>query len=273
VRWRAAAWDARSVTTRRALVRRPSSRLEDGIVTHIDRQPVDAALAMDQWHAYVGAMESCGWTTIEVAPADDCPDSVFVEDTMVIYGDLAVITLPGAADRRPELADAERAITAQEYRVARIEGPGTLDGGDVLKVGDRIYVGAGGRTNAEGIAQLRDLVAPLGATVEAVPVSKVLHLKSAVTALPDGTVIGYPDLVDDAGAFERFLAVPEPAGAHVVLLDDGRLLMAASAPVTAAVFESMGYLPVVVDISEFEKLEGCVTCLSVRLRHASEPAP
>jgi dimethylargininase len=94
----------------------------------------------------------------------------------------------------------------------------------------------------------------------------VLHLKSAVTALPDGTIIGYPDLVDDPAPFPRFLAVPEPAGAHVVLLDEGRLLMAASAPATAAIFADMGYEPVLVDISEFEKLEGCVTCLSVRLR-------
>ena len=95
---------------------------------------------------------------------------------------------------------------------------------------------------------------------------KVLHLKSAVTALPDGTVIGYEPLVDDAAAFEAFRPVPEEAGAHVVLLDDDRLLMAASAPKSAELFAGLGYRPVVVDISEFEKLEGCVTCLSVRLR-------
>jgi dimethylargininase len=94
----------------------------------------------------------------------------------------------------------------------------------------------------------------------------VLHLKSAVTALPDGTVIGYEPLVDDAAVFDAFRPVPEEAGAHVVLLDDDRLLMAASAPKSAELFAGMGYRPVVVDISEFEKLEGCVTCLSVRLR-------
>ena len=104
-----------------------------------------------------------------------------------------------------------------------------------------------------------------------VPTTKVLHLKSAVTALPDGRVIGYPPLVDDPAAFEVFLPVPEEAGAHVVLLGpdrDGaeRLLMAAGAPRTAEQFTELGYRPVLVDISEFEKLEGCVTCLSVRLR-------
>lgn len=100
----------------------------------------------------------------------------------------------------------------------------------------------------------------------AVPVSKVLHLKSAVTALPDGTVIGYPPLVDEVSVFGRFLPVPEEAGAHVVLLGGGKLLMAASAPKSAELFSELGFEPVVVDISEYEKLEGCVTCLSVRVR-------
>ncbi len=99
----------------------------------------------------------------------------------------------------------------------------------------------------------------------AVPLTKVLHLKSAVTALPDGTVIGYPPLVDDPSVFGRFLPVPEPSGAHVVLLDGTQVLMAADAPRSAALFKSLGYQPVVVDIGEFEKLEGCVTCLSVRV--------
>jgi dimethylargininase len=250
----------------RALVRRPSPHLDKGIVTHIERQPVDVDLAFRQWEAYVAALESSGWETIEVPPADDCPDGVFVEDTMVVYRDLAVLSAPGERSRRGELAEAEPSIAAQDYRVARIRDPGTLDGGDVLKIGDHVYVGRSSRTNEEGIRQLAELLTPLGATVQTVPLTKVLHLKSAVTALPDGTVIGYPDLVDDPGAFDPFLPVPEPSGAHVVLLDEGRLLMAASAPQTASLFTSMGYTPVVVDISEFEKLEGCVTCLSVRLR-------
>lgn len=247
----------------RALIRRPGPRLAEGLVTHIDRQPVDVPLAMRQWERYVDALHAAGWTTIEVPPLDACPDSVFVEDTMVVYGDRAVIARAGAEQRRPEAAAAEQTVAAQGYTITRITAPGTLDGGDVLKIGSTIYVGEGGRTNAEGIAQLR---AALDADVRAVPVKKVLHLKSAVTALPDGTVIGYEPLVDDLTVFEKFLGVPEEAGAHVVLLDDERLLMAASAPKSAELFRGLGYRPVVVDISEFEKLEGCVTCLSVRLR-------
>jgi dimethylargininase len=109
-------------------------------------------------------------------------------------------------------------------------------------------------------------VSSLGYTVVAVPLTKVLHLKSAVTALPDGTVIGYLPLVDDPKIFDRFLSVPEEGGAHVVKLTDDTVLMAASAPQTAELIENLGYRVISVDISEYEKLEGCVTCLSVRVR-------
>ncbi|WBQ02047.1 dimethylargininase [Kribbella sp. CA-293567] len=254
------------MATVRALVRRPSPRLAEGLLTHLDRVPVDADLAVQQWQQYVDVLTEAGWSCIEVPPADDCPDGVFVEDTMVVYQDLAVIARAGADERRPEAAEAERTVAAQGYRIAHITDPGTMDGGDILKVGTTVYAGLGGRTNQAGVDQLRQYFAPLGAEVVAVPVEKVLHLKSAVTALPDGTVIGYEPLTDNPAAFPKFLAVPEEGGAHVVLLGEDRLLMAASAPRTAALFRERGYTPVVVDISEFEKLEGCVTCLSVRLR-------
>jgi dimethylargininase len=250
----------------RALVRRPSPRLAEGLISHIDRTPVDVDLAFKQWQGYVDALAAHGWEPVEVDPVDECPDGVFIEDSMLVYKDLAVIAQSGALIRRGELATAEAAVTAQGYRVERISGDGTLDGGDVLKIDNRIYVGEGGRTNAEGIAQLARHLEPLGATVIAVPVTKVLHLKSAVTALPDGTVIGYPPLVDDTAAFDPFLEVPEEPGSHVVLLGDDKVLMASSAPETARLLSDRGLEPVVVDISEFERLEGCVTCLSVRLR-------
>jgi dimethylargininase len=261
------------MTSGEALVRRPGPRLSDGIVTHVQRSTIDVEAAVEQWHGYVATLERCGWTTFEVAPADDCPDAVFVEDTMVVYDDLAVMTRPGAPQRRAEVAGAEAAVAARGYRIARIEEPGTLDGGDVLKVFDTVYVGRGGRTNREGFDQLRALLEPRGARVVAVSVTRVLHLKSAVTALPDGVVIGYPPLVDDADVFADFLAVPEEPGAHVVLLGDGHVLMAASAPQTARLVAGRGYEPVIVDISEYEKLEGCVTCLSVRLRRGRAAQP
>jgi dimethylargininase len=251
---------------RRALVRRPGPRLAEGLLTHLERTPVDTGLALRQWEAYVAALLDEGWETIEVPPAPDCPDAAFVEDTVVMYGDLAVVTRPGADERKPETAGTEQVLRDLGYRIARIEGPGKLDGGDVLKHDGTVWVGLGGRTDQEGVDQLAALLAPTGARVVGVPLTKVLHLKSAVTALPDGTVVGHEPLVDDPGVWEHFLPVPEEAGSHVVLLDEGTVLMSSGAPRSRAMFEDRGLRVVAVDISEFEKLEGCVTCLSVRLR-------
>ena len=252
-----------------ALVRRPGARLAEGIVTHIERKIVDYAVAVAQWERYVTAMADNGWQIVEVPAADDCPDAVFVEDTVVMFRNVAVMTRPGADSRKPEIVEVEKVVENLGCSINRIREPGTLDGGDVLKVGNTVYVGRGGRTNAEGVRQLRAILHPVGGAVVAVPLTKVLHLKSAVTALPDGTVIGYAPLLDDVNIFERFLAVPEESGAHVVQLDEARLLMAAHCPLSVALLADLGYQPIVVDISEFEKLEGCVTCLSVRIRELS----
>lgn len=249
-----------------ALVRRPGPRLADGLVTHIERSALDLDLAMNQWQEYVEALRSLGWQTREVEPADDCPDAVFVEDAIVVHEDLAVITRPGALERRAETTGTEAVARDLGLRIVHIDSPGTLDGGDVLRTGGTAYVGLGGRTNGEGIAQLARHLSDYGVRVQAVPVERALHLKSAVTALPDGTIIGWDPVVDDRDAFPLYQGMPEEGGAHVVAVADGHLLMAASAPRSAELVESRGYRVSTVDISEFEKLEGCVTCLSVRLR-------
>jgi dimethylargininase len=249
-----------------ALVRRPGPRLAEGIITHIERTAVDVDLARAQWEAYAGALSGAGWDVVEVEPADDHPDAVFVEDPVVVHGDLAVIARSGAAERRGEAEGVERAVRDLGLRVAHIEAPGTLDGGDVLRVGGTAFVGIGGRTNGVGIQQLAKHLREFGIRVQAVPVERALHLKSACTALPDGTVVGWGPVVDDRDAFPAYEDVPEEGGAHVVLVGDGHLLMAASAPRTAASYRERGYTVTEVDVSEFEKLEGCVTCLSVRIR-------
>ncbi|NYD66796.1 dimethylargininase [Agromyces atrinae] len=252
---------------RLALVRIPASNLDEAELTHLERSPIDSERADRQWDNYCAALAAEGWDVLEVDGAPELADSVFVEDTVVFFGDVAVITRPGAESRRPEIDGTERLVRSLPgIRIERIEAPGTLEGGDVLKVGDTVYVGASSRTNAEGIRQLRVLLEGSGCDVVAVPVSRVLHLKSAVTALPDGTIIGHPDLIVDTSLFPRFLPMPEREGVAVVELDRDRLLMSASAPASAALLANLGYRVVTVDISEFEKLEGCVTCLSVRVR-------
>jgi dimethylargininase len=237
--------------------------MADGIVTHIDRTPVDVDLAFEQHARYVRALTDAGWTIHEVEPAEELPDSAFIEDTMVVGDGLAVLARPGAPERRDEIAGAEAAVRELGLDTARIEEPGTLDGGDVLQVGATVYVGRGGRTNGDGIRQLRRHLADRGRTVVPVPLRAVLHLKSAVTALPDATLIAHDAALIDASALPTLRPVPEEGGSHVVLLGGGSVLMAASAPRSADMFDDLGFDVVAVDISEFEKMEGCVTCLSV----------
>jgi dimethylargininase len=209
-----------------------------------------------------------------------------------------LVTRLGAESRKPETKGIASAILTRLKKrpdeIRYIRHPATLDGGDVLKVlqNDVIYIGLSGRTNQEGIDQFENFVRPLGVKVVSVPISKVLHLKSAVTALPQGTIIGYEPLINDAAmeallllrkgsaalpaaecegksdkkTSSNFLSMPEEQGAHVVMLGQNYLLMSNKAPKSAELLRSMGYAPVLVDISEYEKLEGCVTCLSVRHR-------
>lgn len=251
---------------RLALVRAPAATLAKGQVTHVKRRLVKIDKAEKQWDAYVAALEAEGFTTVQIDADDTHPDCVFIEDTVVMLGQVAIVTSPGAESRRGEQDSVADAVTDLGLETRQIRLPGTLDGGDVLKVGTTIYVGRGGRTNSEGIRQFRAIASELRYTVVVVPVTRALHLKSAVTALPDGTVIGHPGLVDNPSIFERYLEVPEVEGVAVVVLSNNSVLMSASAPKTVALIEDLGYRVKTVEISEFEKLEGCVTCLSVRIR-------
>ncbi|MBX6769491.1 MAG: N(G),N(G)-dimethylarginine dimethylaminohydrolase [Actinomadura rubrobrunea] len=243
-----------------ALVREPGPRLAEGIVTHLRRRPVDVDRARAQHAEYVAALRDAGWRVRAVEPADDLPSGVFVEDTGVVGGDLAVVCRPGAPQRRGETAGAEKAVRDLGLRVARIEAPGTLDGGDVLQAGGTVYVGRSGRTNEDGICRLARLVGTR--RVVPVDVRGRLHLKSALTALPDGSLIGLPDHVDTS-VLPCLRVAPEPAGAHVLVLGPDRVLLSASAPRTARLLAADGWRVTTVDIGEFEALEGCVTCLSV----------
>lgn len=245
-----------------ALTRRPSPELDRGVRTHLDYAPVDPVLAARQYLVYQEALASAGWRVREVEADPGRPDSVFVEDTLVVCEDLGVLTRPGEPSRREEVHGSEKAVRELGLRVARIEAPGHLEGGDVLQVGTTVYVGLGGRTDAEGADQLGRLLAPMGRKVRTVPLGQVLHLKSAVTALPDGTLVGLPDLVETA-ALPPVRPVAEEAGAHVLPLGGREVLVSAAARESVHRLTGDHWRVLPVDISEFEKLEGCVTCLSV----------
>jgi dimethylargininase len=261
-----ATWLARPARRGRvAFVRVPAAKLPEGIVTNVPRVLVDRDAADRQWDDYVSALTGAGWQTIEVAAADEQPDSVFVEDAAVVLSpSVAVLTRPGAMERRAEVAAVGDRLRQSGFTLFEIEAPGTLDGGDVVRVGSTLYVGRSGRTDGDGIRQLREVVAMAGLdlTVVAVPVRAGLHLSSSAGVLPDGTVLVSGEL--EMSVFARALRVPPGNSANVVALDDRTVLVAASAPGTADLVADLGYTVVKVDIGEFEKLEGSLSCMSIR---------
>jgi dimethylargininase len=197
---------------------------------------------------------------------------VFLEDTAVVLDELAVVARPGAESRRAETASVAAALGVHRS-LACIQAPGTLDGGDVLRVGQRIYVGLSGRTNDEGVRQLAELLAPYGYDVAGIEVRECLHLKSAVTAVSDDRILVNPRWVDVShfGGFGRIEVHPdEPFAANVLLVDD-ILLCAAAAPRTRERLASAGFAVETVDVSELAKAEAGVTCCSLIFyaRHGS----
>ena len=246
----------------RAFVREPSQRLGEGELTHLQRVAVDVDLACSQHRAYRACLERLGLTIGLLPPAPDLPDAVFVEDTVVMVAGVAVVTRPGALSRQPEVDTVRAELEAEGYPLREITPPATLDGGDVLQVGEVVYVGRSTRTDDEAIEQLRDLLEPFGRRVVTVDVTGALHLKTAVTALPDGELIGVPDWFDAGAVDVPVVEAPEPAGANVLTVND-TVVVPANAPATAAALADRGYAVEVLDISEFQKVEAGLTCLSV----------
>ncbi|GAB3616300.1 hypothetical protein GCM10027416_08570 [Okibacterium endophyticum] len=230
-----------------------------------DESSTDVNTRDAQWDAYVTAFEANGWETTQAPFVEALSDSVFVADAAVVLETTAVIGRFGSDERRGEVDGVEETLRRQGLAIERIMSPGTLECRDVLVLGTTVLVGRSALTNAEGVRQLRVIAAAEGYSVVVVPVSGGRHLQSVATALPDGTVLTAAGLLDDVSAFGRVIEVPEPEGVSVVPLAVDRVLISSSAPATAAMLEDRGYSVVQVDISEFEKLGGNVSALSVRI--------
>jgi dimethylargininase len=244
-----------------ALTREVSPAIADCELTHLERVPIDLDRARLEHAAYERALVAEGCLVQRVpAPADE-PDAVFIEDTAVVLDELAVITRPGAASRRAETIGVTESLRALRP-IARIREPGTLDGGDVLRIGRRIYVGVGARTNDAGVDQLRALTALHGYEVRAVRFTGALHLKTAVTLVGDELVLVNPAWVD-ATLFEgaRSLSIDprEPFAANALLIGE-RVLHGEQFPKTRRVLETAGVSVVPVPAAELAKAEGGVTC-------------
>ncbi len=249
-----------------AIVRQPSRRIAEGEVTHIDRVSLDVDLAFRQYHAYVALLQQLGVRLIFAPEVDEHPDGLFVEDALVMVDGHAVITRPGAMSRREETRTIAPLLRTLGIPVSEIS-EGTLDGGDVLCIEEFVFIGLTTRTTQEAIDQFATFVRPLGRTTIAVNVPGCLHLKSAITALPDSSLIGVEGWYDPAPFLEAGFTIhdaAEPSGGDVLCLGN-TVVLPADARITGQRITALGFDVTHVDVSELQKIEAGVTCMSVLL--------
>ena len=247
-----------------ALTHLPSPKLQECELTFLDSEPICLEKAQSEHQAYRAMLERCGAKVIVLDESLECPDSVFVEDPIIVFDEVAILTSMGVESRRAESDAMARAIS--KYRtLEKITLPAKIEGGDVLKIGKKIFVGESPRTNIEGIKALEAIIKPFGYSVIPVKVTGCLHLKTGVTALDEKTIIVNASWLD-ANAFEGFtrIDVPsdEPFGANVLKIGD-TLCMNEAFPKSMALVKSLGYKVDSCNISEFVKAEAGLTCMSV----------
>jgi dimethylargininase len=256
-----------------AITREVSPGINDCELSFHARQPIDVAKAIAQHKAYQDCLAQLGVRIVSLPAEPELPDAVFVEDAAVVLDEVAIITNMGAPSRRPEARTV--AETISRYRPLKfITDPGIMDGGDVLRIGRRIFVGLSKRTNRAGFSQLRDILGVSDYEVNPVEVRECLHLKSACCQIGDNTILvnrSWIDLEPPSG-FE-LIDVPEdePAGANALLIKDV-VIIAASFPKTQMLLEQRGFRIQTIDLSELQKAEAGVTCCSVVFTDNRNPA-
>ena len=253
-----------------AITHLPSPGLDRCELTHVARMPIDYPRALEQHAGYRRMLERRGARVIMLEMNRALPDSVFVEDTALVLDEIAVLASMGAVSRRAEPAGIANEL--RQYREVRaIELPATLDGGDVFRVGRVLFAGISARTNRGGVEALQAVVRPFDYEVRSVPVNGCLHLKSACTPLPDDSLLVNREWLDPS-SLAGFDLVPipreEPLSADVLSIDNA-VCLAAGHNRTAKLIRSRGFEVEEIDLSEFAKAEGAVTCLSLLFRPAA----
>ena len=240
-----------------AIVREVSARFAECEVSFQERTPIDVALARRQHAEYCAALTELGAHVVTLPALDEYPDCVFVEDPIVVLDEVAIVTRMGAESRRGESESLASAV-ARYRELLVIEGPGTLEGGDVMRIGKTLYVGISKRTNVAGLQQLARLVAPFGYWVTPVEVRGCLHLKSACCYVGHDTVLARREWIDTDGFCGlRFVDVADP---NVLVVGDGVVV---SGDEAGSAVERVGLRARRVEISEFVKADAGVTCMSV----------
>jgi len=247
-----------------AITRAVSPAIVNCELTFVARQPIDLAKAEEQHRAYQQLLEKLGARVITLPAEAALPDSMFVEDPAIVLDELAIILPLGTESRRPEAASIAQALTTFR-KVARVDLPGTAEGGDIFRVGRRLFAGLSSRTNEEGVRQLGSILAPYGYDVISVAVTGCLHLKSAVTYIGRNTLLanrGWFDTKPFSGFEWVDVALEEPHAANALALG-GTVIFPASFPRTRARLEARGFQVTPLDISELQKAESGLTCSSL----------
>ncbi|MDD4445235.1 MAG: arginine deiminase family protein [Eubacteriales bacterium] len=251
-----------------AIVRRPCKALVNGITSAPELGKPDYELALKQHDAYIEALKQCS-VEVMVLPADErYPDSCFVEDPAVVTRECAIVTNPGASSRngeKHEIIDALRKFYSEE-KIEYIKDPGTLEGGDVMMVGDHFYVGRSARTNEEGIRQFIEILEKYGLSGSEVTLEKVLHLKTGVNYLEDNNMLVSGEFVEKP-EFEKYnrIEIPEEeAYAANCIWMNGTVVVPEGFPAVLEAVKKAGYPVITVDTSEYRKLDGGLSCLSLR---------
>lgn len=253
---------------RYAVVRRPARSLVSGLTSSPHLGAPDYEKALRQHDGYIRALEDCGLSVTVLEALEEYPDSCFVEDTAFCLPDRAVLTNPGAQSRKGEVEDMERALRSfyAPDRIFRIRAPGTLEGGDILRAGGEVFVGLSDRTNQEGAIQFLNLLRDWGVPGQPVPVTGVLHLKTGLSFLEGGRLLVTEEFAEYP-PFRDFEKIPVPeaeAYAANCLWVNGNVLVPAGFPGIRKAVEDLGYPVLSVDTSEFRKIDGGLTCLSLR---------
>jgi dimethylargininase len=247
-----------------AIARRPGPDMAAGITT-ADLGAPDAEKTQAQFDAYIDALKRCGLSVSVLEPLAGHPDAHFVEDTAVVTPDIAVITNPGADSRKGEVTSIASALSRWRETVT-IQPPGTVDGGDVLMVAGHIFIGLSDRTNQHGADQLSDILAGHGDTVTQVPVADGLHFKSSVNAVAADTLLTTPAFAGHHALanFHQIVLSPQEEYAGNTLLINDHLIMPAGFPDTRKKLDELDKPIIELDTSEFRKMDGGLTCLSLR---------
>lgn len=253
---------------KQTIVRRPAKSMIDGITSSPELGKPDYDLALKQHDNYIAALKACGVDVLVLDPMEDFPDSCFVEDVAVCTKNCAIISNPGASSRNGETAGIIESIKTfyPEDKIEYITSPGTLDGGDIMMVGNHFYAGLSARTNQEGTDQLLRALNKHGMTGEVVPLEEVLHLKTGLAYLEQNNLLVGGEFIASPvfKNFNKVIIPPEESYACNCIWVNDTVIVPAGYPSTQSSIEALGYKVIVVDTSEYRKLDGGLSCLSLR---------